>query len=771
MTMRLRQLIILFLALLPHHGGAQTAQTTQRTGAAIYTELCVSCHGDSGQGVAGKYDESLYGEKSVAALARYIDRTMPEEAPEKCVGEDAHAVAQYIFDAFYSPAARARLHPPRIELAHLTVRQMRESTADLLGTFRTAHPPGPTTGLQARYFQSEGMNKKAHLKLEREDPAIDFDFGSADPVPGCAAEQFSISWKGSLHAPETGHYEFRITTPNGARLYLNAEQRSTESNQRDDSAGKRQPALIDSWVSSGPDRREAKARTYLLGGRIYPLRVDYFKFKEKSGFIRLEWKPPHGHWTTLSAPYLSPSPASRVTVLTTSFPPDDGSLGYERGSAVSSEWLQATTNAAIETAQEVTERIHSLTDTDEDSPDIAAEVRNFAEAFVRRAFRRPLTPEDKDYFIHRHFTPGLDPSVALRRVVLLALTSPRYLYIHTAQPTPDSYTIAARLALYLWGSLPDQPLLDAASRDELTNPETLRQHAERMLPDPRTHAQLHGFFHDWLSLEEAEDINKDRNAYPDFDEAVIADLRTSLQRFIDHTVWSPTSDYRQLLTSHEIWVNPRLATFLRVPPPPPGTFQPASFDPAQRAGVFTHPYLLAAFSYHKSTSPIHRGVFLTRNILGRFLKPPPMAISFMDDRFDPTLTMREKVTDLTRSTNCMACHSTINPLGFSLENYDAVGRWRTVDNHKPVNSESEYLSADGDTLRLRGPRDVAAHAAASPSARRGFIRRLFQYTIKQQPSAYSPDLLQKLDDTFAQNHCHIRQLLVAIATRTAAHGR
>ena len=100
---------------------------------------------------------------------------------------------------------------------------------------------------------------------------------------------------------------------------------------------------------------------------------------------------------------------------------------------------------------------------------------------------------------------------------------------------------------------------------------------------------------------------------------------------------------------------------------------------AARRTADSLPFLMSALAYHKNTSPIHRGVFITRNIVGRALKPPPAAIEFMDDRFDPSLTMREKVTELTRPAACMGCHSTINPLGFSLEHYDAVGRWRTVD--------------------------------------------------------------------------------------------
>ena len=144
-----------------------------------------------------------------------------------------------------------------------------------------------------------------------------------------------------------------------------------------------------------------------------------------------------------------------------------------------------------------------------------------------------------------------------------------------------------------------------------------------------------------------------------------------------------------------------------------------------------------------------------------------MAIEFMDDRFDPSLTMREKVTQLTDKPQCMGCHATINPLGFSLEQFDAAGRFRQEDNKKPVNATAEYQTADGRTLTLRGPRDVARHAAESPDARRGFVRQLFQYTVQQAPGAFGNDGLQRLDATFERSGCNIRQLMVEIAVHTS----
>jgi hypothetical protein len=193
------------------------------------------------------------------------------------------------------------------------------------------------------------------------------------------------------------------------------------------------------------------------------------------------------------------------------------------------------------------------------------------------------------------------------------------------------------------------------------------------------------------------------------------------------------------------------------------------FDPNQRVGVLTHPYLLSAFAYYKSSSPIHRGVFLTRNIIGRGLKPPPAAIQFMDGRFDPKLTMREKVTELTSPAACMGCHSVINPLGFSLEHFDGVGRYRTVDNEKPVDAESDFMTPDGDTIRLKGAREVAEYAASSVEAHRGFVRQMFQHLVKQPVAAYGADRLDRLRESFAKSDFNIQKLAAEIVTVSAMH--
>ena len=131
--------------------------------------------------------------------------------------------------------------------------------------------------------------------------------------------------------------------------------------------------------------------------------------------------------------------------------------------------------------------------------------------------------------------------------------------------------------------------------------------------------------------------------------------------------------------------------------------------------------------------------------------------------------MREKVTQLTRDSACMACHSVINPLGFSLENFDAVGRWRTTENEKRINSKSDYVTLDGDTIALANARDIATHAAKSPAAHRAFITALFHHTVKQPAAAYGYETVENLRQNFEQSGFHIRNLLASISSTTAIH--
>ena len=737
------------LVALPSYGAPR------RSGAEIYRADCARCHGPAGEGVADKHDEPLYGDRSVKSLARLIARTMPEDRDEKTSPAEADKVAAYIYDAFYSPAARARMTPARVQLARLTVRQYQNAVADLLDTFRETKELGAGHGLKADYYNARNFRNDKKV-FDRVDQRVEFNFDDSSPDTNkIDAKEFAIRWEGSLIADETGDYEFCLKTENGARLWINSP------------GGRDEKPLIDGWVSSGAKPREEKGTIRLLGGRVYPIRVNFFKFKDKTASLVLQWKPPHKTWETIPARHLVPASVPQTFVVTTSFPADDSSVGYARGTAVSKAWDQSTTYAALDVANEVVEQLDRLCGVKPNATNRADRVRAFCEQFAERAFRRPLTDAQKKAFIELQFKNAKDEQTAVKQIVALILKSPRFLYPELPNPQPDDFDIASRLSFILWDSIPDKELLAAAGDGKLRAPEEIAAQANRMLKDRRAKAKIREFFHHWLEMEEAEDVSKDTTAFPDFNDTLLSDLRTSLELFIDDVVWSDKSDYRQLLLADHLLLNERLAKFYGVKVEGDDEFAKISFDPKQRSGVLTHPFLLSAFAYHKSSSPIHRGVFLTRNIVGRALKPPPMAIEFMDGRFDPSLTMREKVEELTRPAACQSCHSVINPLGFSLENYDAVGRYRTEDNKKPVDPTGEYSTADGKSVKLTGARDVAEFAAKSPDAHRGFVQQLFHHMVKQPAAAYGPSTLEDLRRSFAKSEFNIQKLVVEVA-KTAA---
>ena len=152
------------------------------SGEQIYSRLCAKCHGDQGEGVANEHDEPLVGDWSIEKLTRVIIRTMPDDEPKQCVGNNAKRVARYIYDTFYSPDAQVRNKPPRIEFARLTNRQYLHSVADLIGSFTGQSEFGQAGGLKAGYYNSRSHSRNKH-SIERTDATVDFQYGGGTPAP------------------------------------------------------------------------------------------------------------------------------------------------------------------------------------------------------------------------------------------------------------------------------------------------------------------------------------------------------------------------------------------------------------------------------------------------------------------------------------------------------------------------------------------------------------------------------------------------------------
>jgi hypothetical protein len=731
-------------------------------GLAIYREHCQHCHGDGGKGTAD-VPAPLAGERSVNQLTRYIEDTMPDDDPEAITGEAAREVAAFIHGAFYSPVARDRNRPARVELTRLTNRELRNSLADLVRSFRGGIPrEDGRRGLAAAYFNGSRFDRRTGPVLERIDPQVVFDFGVEGPDPEIfQPHRFSIRWTGSLLPPETGVYEVVLRTNHAVRLWLN---------QLDDD-----PPFLDGWVKSG-DESEYRASLFLLGGRSYPLRIDFSKSHQgvdsqvhappAHAAIDLLWKPPYGVLGPVPERCLAPRKSPPTFVPATPLPPDDRSIGYERGTSVSPEWFAAVTTAAIETADHVIANLEQLAGVPRDAGDRGGKLQAFCETFAARAFRKPLSPELRVLMIDRPFTDPPDLDTAVRRSVLLALQSPRFLFREPVDDGGDAFATAARLSFGLCDSLPDAALRQAAARGELNNPEQVGGHAERLLADPRTKAKLREFLLNWLRVAEPREIVKDRELYPEFTPEVVADLRTSLFLAVDEALDGRSDGFHRLLTSETVWLNGRLAPLYGERLWPDAPFRPVRIDEGHRGGILSHPYLLSMLAYADDSSPIHRGVFLARNVLGNVLSPPPEAVPPLAADTHPELTTRERVAIQTGAVACQTCHTMINPLGFALEEFDAVGRFRTEQlvggGTKPVDSSGSYLPREGPEATFRGGRELAAYVARSPDAREAFVEQLFHALARQPVRAWGPETLATLTNEFTASGCNIRRLAVAI---------
>jgi len=736
--------------------GTSSIRAAGPTGEQIYTRRCASCHGASGEGTK-KYNQPLSGDRSIAQLSKYIARTMPENDPGSCTGEDADKVAAYIHDTFYSQTARERNKPPRVELARLTVSQYRNSIADLIACFGTPGKWDDKQGLRGEYFKSRRFQNNDRV-IDRLDAEVKFDFKEGSPDNDkIKPEEFGARWQGSILAPYTGDYEFIVKTENGTRLWVNNTTKP----------------VIDAFVRSGAGTNELRGTVRLLGGRAYPLRLEFFKSKEakeKRASIALEWKPPVGTAGPIPPRYLSPNRFPETLVIESAFPPDDRSLGWERANTVSKAWDQATTEAALETSAYVMTRLNDLAGIREGSTDAGTKAKEFCQRFAERAFRRPLGAEEKKIFVDKAFEGSKDNEAAVKRVVLFVLKSPRFLY-REVSGGPEAYEVAARLSYILWDSGPGDELLAAANAGKLATREQVSAQAEKMLGDPRTRVKINEFFHRWLKLDQIMDVTKDKQKYPDFTPALAADLRTSLDMTLDDVVWGKNPDFRQLLLSDELYLNPELAKFYGAKLPNDTGFQKVKLNPEHRAGVLTHPYLMATLAYTTSSSPIHRGVFLSRGVLGVSLKPPQDAFTPLPEKLHPDLTTRERTALQTKGSNCQMCHSIINPLGFTLEQYDAVGRFRDKDNGKPVDPSGAYETRKGTVEKFKGPRELAKYLSESDEVHTAFATQLFHHLVKQPVRAYGVNKPEELRDFFGKQGYNVQKLVVEIATTAALQRR
>jgi len=310
---------------------------------------------------------------------------------------------------------------------------------------------------------------------------------------------------------------------------------------------------------------------------------------------------------------------------------------------------------------------------------------------MRRAYRRPIADADlkRPMALYREGRSEGDFDAGIERALSAVLVSPEFLFRVELDPDRvaedaayriSDLELASRLSFFLWSSVPDEELLDAAVRGTLNRPEELERQARRMLADPRSYNLASNFAGQWLGLRTLESFDPNVRLYPDFDDNLRQAFRQETELFVDSILREDRS-VGDLIKADYTFLNERLAKHYGIRNVYGGRFRRVTLAPgSERGGLLRHGSILAVTSYATRTSPVLRGVWVLDNIFGAPPPPPPPNVPALEDAsVSASLPMRQRLGAHRANPACASCHRTIDPVGFALENFDAVGRWRDHD--------------------------------------------------------------------------------------------
>jgi hypothetical protein len=338
--------------------------------------------------------------------------------------------------------------------------------------------------------------------------------------------------------------------------------------------------------------------------------------------------------------------------------------------------------------------------------------RRIIASLARRAYRRPVSREEVDdllgVFQRGRATGTID--TGLQWVLERLLTWPDFLVRIERDPRDampgtayhiSDIELASRLSFFLWSSIPDDELLRVAISDRLHDEATLAQQVRRMVQDDRFEAFLTNFFGQWLSLRTAAAQRPDPKAFPDFDENLRDAFLRETSLFLDSQVRGDRP-VLELLTANYTFVNERLARHYGIPYVRGSHFRRITYPDDRRAGVLGQGSVLTATSYAHRTSPVVRGAWILTNLLGVPPPPPPANVPPFpeNDGHGKPRSVRERMEQHRRNPVCAACHGQMDPIGFALENFDAIGRWRTLDAGVPIDASGTFPGGD---IKFAGP--------------------------------------------------------------------
>ena len=335
---------------------------------------------------------------------------------------------------------------------------------------------------------------------------------------------------------------------------------------------------------------------------------------------------------------------------------------------------------------------------------------------ARRAYRRPVTDEDIQSlmrFVRMAQEQGETAKQGVQLALQAMLVSPHFLFRVERDPDPtdpdrvhriNDIELASRLSYFLWSSMPDEELLSLAEQGKLHDPQTLHAQVDRMLADERSSALASSFAGQWLETRNLDHVNPDPDKFPDWGPELREAMRTETRLFFE-AMLRENRPLPEFLTAKFTFLNGRLAKHYGIEGVSGPQFRKVELATPERTGILGHASVLTVSSYPTRTSPVIRGKYVLENILGTPPPPPPPNVPALDDSgVGSSGSLREKLEQHRANPVCASCHDRMDTLGFGLENYDAIGRWRTEDGDFPIDASGTLPS--GETFE--GPEGLTA---------------------------------------------------------------
>jgi hypothetical protein len=405
--------------------------------------------------------------------------------------------------------------------------------------------------------------------------------------------------------------------------------------------------------------------------------------------------------------------------------------------------------------------------------------RLFVDSFGQRAFRRPLNDADRTALTYA-FTGGQSGGGllgGLAAVIETALASDNFLRRHDVASDPqakgvvkvDAWTIGSRLAALLWRSNPDEPLLAAARTGQLLQPSEIEGQVTRMLQDPRAERMLTAFFRDWLEVDEASLTPALTPPVPGFTSALRASALRSFDGFAG-LVYHQDASLTTLLTTPETLADRTLATFYGLVAPAGTGFEPvAARDQQIRRGLLTSPGFLIAHSSSGETKPVDRGRGVSEKFLCVDLPPPPPNVTVppVPDT-KPGTTTRQRYIQHDENPACSSCHHLMDPLGFGLENYDGLARWRTTEMGATIDPSGMFVAlSDQADPNFEGPVEMIDALASAPQVQQCYARQWFRFGFGRKETDADACTIKALGGALTASSGRTKSLLLAIAQSEA----